>query len=141
MKKRSIGLLLALCMLLPLSACSGSEQTPEAETGIKEKLLSGVDRLEKSEQLYFENSLTITGIGVNFSGNAAKKTDTKSEPITAFEQGEHFGCFRARPSLPEAVSFVGLPAKMSGDLSCRRSIPCFGKSSCTKLKQRGKRCF
>lgn len=31
--------------------------------------------MKKSEQLYFENGLTITGIGVNFSGNAAKKTD------------------------------------------------------------------
>ena len=31
--------------------------------------------LKKSEQLYFKNGLTITGIGVNFSGNAAKKTD------------------------------------------------------------------
>ena len=75
MKKRSICLLLAVCMLLTLGACTKNESIPEAEQTIKEKLLSGVAQLEKSQHLYFENGLTITGMGVNFSGDVTKKTD------------------------------------------------------------------
>ena len=75
MKKRNICLLLAVCMLFTLGACDKTESIPEEEQTIKEKLLSGVDQLEKSRQLYFENGLTITGMGVNFSGDVTKKTD------------------------------------------------------------------
>ena len=75
MKKRIICLLLIVCMLLTLGACTNTQPKPEAEQTIKEKLLSGVGQLEKSQQLYFENGLTITGMGVNFSGDVTKKTD------------------------------------------------------------------
>lgn len=37
------------------------------QTQIKERLLSAVDGLEKSRQLYFEQGLTITGLGSNYS--------------------------------------------------------------------------
>lgn len=75
MKKRMICLLLGFCMLLSLGACSKKETILEAEQTIKEKLLSGVDQFDKSKQLYFENGLTITGMGENFSGDVTKKTD------------------------------------------------------------------
>ena len=64
-----------MCILLSLAACGNSEKTPEAEAGIKEKLLAGAAQLEKSRNLYYDNGLTITGIGVNFSGDVTRKTD------------------------------------------------------------------
>lgn len=75
MKRKIISSLLAISMLLGLVACGKTEKAPEAEVGIKEKLLAGVDQLERSQQLYFEDGLTITGMGVNFSGDVTKKTD------------------------------------------------------------------
>lgn len=75
MKKRIICLLLAVCVFLGLGACAKTEPLPEAEQTIKEQLLAGVNQLERSRQLYFENGLTITGMGVNFSGDVTKKTD------------------------------------------------------------------
>lgn len=75
MRKRIVGLLLVCGMLLGVTACSGTENNPESQAGIKERLLSGVDSLERSNRLYFENGLTITGMGVDFSGDVTKKTD------------------------------------------------------------------
>lgn len=75
MKRKIISSLLAIGMLLGLVACGKTEKAPEAEAGIKEKLLAGVDQLERSQQLYFEDGLIITGMGVNFSGDVTKKTD------------------------------------------------------------------
>lgn len=75
MNRKIISSLLAVNMLLGLAACGKTEAAPAAEAGIKEKLIAGVDRLEKSQQLYFEDGLTITGMGVNFSGDVTKKTD------------------------------------------------------------------
>ncbi|MGN0650451.1 MAG: extracellular solute-binding protein [Oscillospiraceae bacterium] len=75
MRKRIIGLLLLCGMLFGVTACSGTENISEPQASIKEKLLSGVESLERSNRLYFENGLTITGMGVNFSGDVTKKTD------------------------------------------------------------------
>lgn len=75
MRKRIVGLLLVCGMLLGVTACSGTENNPESQAGIKERLLSGVDSLERSNRLYYENGLTITGMGVDFSGDVTKKTD------------------------------------------------------------------
>ncbi|MGN1423332.1 MAG: extracellular solute-binding protein [Oscillospiraceae bacterium] len=75
MRKRIIGLLLVCGMLLGVTACSGAENNPEPQASIKERLLSGVESLERSDRLYFENGLTITGMGVNFSGDVTNKND------------------------------------------------------------------
>ena len=75
MKRRIICSILAMGMLLDLTACGKPEQTPEPEAGIKEKLIAAVDRLDRSQQLYFEEGLTITGMGINYSGDVTKKTD------------------------------------------------------------------
>jgi len=37
--------------------------------------LAGAAQLEKSRNLYYDNGLTITGIGVIFSGDVTRKTD------------------------------------------------------------------
>ena len=74
MKKRIICLLLSVSMLLTFGACANTQPMSEEQT-IKEKLLSGVDQLDKSKQLYFEDGLTITGMGENYSGDVTKKTD------------------------------------------------------------------
>lgn len=75
MRKRVMSSLLVLLLLFGLPACGNPEKTQGAEMGIKEKMLAGAAQLEKSETLYFENGLTITGIGVNFSGDVTRKTD------------------------------------------------------------------
>ncbi|MGN0743280.1 MAG: hypothetical protein ACI4L8_11545 [Candidatus Fimadaptatus sp.] len=69
MIKRMVCLILAACMLLGACASAGQEPT------IKERLLAGVDELERSGQLYFEDGLTITGMGVNFSGDVTRRND------------------------------------------------------------------
>ena len=61
-----------------LPACDRKENIKSSSDdtqGIKEQLLEGADNLEKSKELYFENGLTITGLGVNYSGDVTKKTD------------------------------------------------------------------
>ncbi len=61
-----------------LPACDRKENIKSSgddTQGIKEQLLEGADNLEKSKELYFENGLTITGLGVNYSGDVTKKTD------------------------------------------------------------------
>lgn len=75
MKRRIICSILAICILLGLTACGKSEKAPEPEAGIKEKLIAGVDRLDRSQQLYFEEGLTITGMGINYSGDVTRITD------------------------------------------------------------------
>lgn len=75
MKRRIISFLLAIGMLPGLVACGKTEKEPEPEMGIKEKLIAAVDQLERSQQLFFEDGFTITGMGVNFSGDVTKKTD------------------------------------------------------------------
>lgn len=75
MKRRIICSILAICILLGLTACGKSEKAPEPEAGIKEKLIAAVDRLDRSQQLYFEEGLTITGMGINYSGDVTRKTD------------------------------------------------------------------
>ena len=75
MKRRIICSILAICILLGLTACGKPEKAPEPEAGIKERLISGVDRLDRSQQLYFEEGLTITGMGINYSGDVTRKTD------------------------------------------------------------------
>ena len=77
--KRIVCLMLLACVLVGLGGCAGTQRapevTPEAERPIKERLLSGVEGLEKSNQLYFADGLTITGMGVNFSGDVTRRTD------------------------------------------------------------------
>lgn len=75
MKRRIICSILAICILLGLTSCGKSEKAPEPEAGIKEKLIAAVDRLDRSQQLYFEEGLTITGMGINYSGDVTRKTD------------------------------------------------------------------
>lgn len=75
MKRRIICSMLAICILLGLTSCGKSEKAPEPEAGIKEKLIAAVDRLDRSQQLYFEEGLTITGMGINYSGDVTRKTD------------------------------------------------------------------
>lgn len=70
-----IGSVHAIVMFLSLTVCGKTETPPEPEAGIKEKLIAAVDQLEKSPRLYFEDELTITGMGVNYSGDVTKKTD------------------------------------------------------------------
>lgn len=84
MKRTIISSLLIIGMLFGLAACGKTEAPPEAETGMKEKLLAGAAQLEKSGQLSFESGLTITGMGVNYSGDVTKKTDNYFWP--AIEQ-------------------------------------------------------
>ena len=73
MSRRIISLMAAVCLLFGLVGCA---KQPEAEAlTIKERLLAESGQLEKSELLYFEDGLVITGMGVNFSGDVTKKTD------------------------------------------------------------------
>lgn len=63
-------------MLLLLPACDRKENIKSSgddTQGIKEQLLTQADKLEKSNTLYFEDGLTITGLGVNYSGDVTKK--------------------------------------------------------------------
>ena len=91
MKKRIISSILAAGMLLGLAACGKQEPAlePVQEAGIKEKLLAGVGALDRSRQLYFEGGLTITGLGVNYSGDVTKKTDNFFWPAIEKMTGVH----------------------------------------------------
>ena len=60
--KKTLAIVLALTMLL--GSIGLAESTVEAYT---QKLLDAVPTLEKSESLYFEDGLTITGMGVHFN--------------------------------------------------------------------------
>ena len=73
MKQQISRMIAAGLALLCLSGCGKTE--PEPQLDIKERLLAGVSQLDRSEQLYFADGLTITGLGVNFSGNVTQKTN------------------------------------------------------------------
>ena len=73
MKKRIISLALAAGVLLSITACKKVEEAPQAN--IKERLLSSASLLEASGQLHFEDGLTITGIGSNYSGEVTNRSD------------------------------------------------------------------
>lgn len=75
MKKKLIAFLLPL-VLLSTAGCDSTQslkKTKETKETIKSRLLSAVKDLPRSKQLYFEDGLTITGMGVNDYGNAVKK--------------------------------------------------------------------
>lgn len=73
MKKRIVSIVLLIGMILSMAACQKTVEPPQAS--IKERLLAGASQLERSQQLYFEDGLTITGIGVDFSGEVTNKSD------------------------------------------------------------------
>ena len=79
MKRHFTRLIAGGLALLFLTGCGKTEPEgipePEANANIKQRLLAGAQQLERSQQLYFEQGLTITGMGVNFSGDVTKKTD------------------------------------------------------------------
>lgn len=79
MKRMPICVALAALLLFGLSGCAKAPEASVAqatpETTIKERLLAGVNGLAPSEQLCFEDGLTITGMGVNFSGDVTKWDD------------------------------------------------------------------
>ena len=63
------------CTVLFLSGCSGQKQkeTEPAETefsveSMRQELLEAAEKLDKSDELYFENGLEITGLGVTYDG-------------------------------------------------------------------------
>lgn len=72
--KRLIAGGLALLFLTGCGQTAPAEE-PQREEPIKQRLLAGVEQLDRSQQLYFENGLTITGMGVNFSGDVTRKND------------------------------------------------------------------
>lgn len=74
MKKRSIAFLL-IVMLLSITGCGRTQSLKESNTTVKQRLISAVQDLPQSKTLYFKNGLTITGMGVNYSGNAVKNGD------------------------------------------------------------------
>ncbi len=65
-----------LCLLISITSCSKADtETADTQPDIKERLISAADNLERSKLLYFKNGLKITGLGINYSGNATKKSD------------------------------------------------------------------
>ena len=83
MKKKMIVFLLPLA-LLSIIGCGSTQNIEETKETIKSRLLSAVQDLPQSQQLYFEDGLTITGMGVNDYGNTVKKGDNYYFP--AIEQ-------------------------------------------------------
>lgn len=71
--KRIVSIVLLIGMILSMAACKKAEEPPQAS--IKERLRAAASQLERSQQLYFEDGLTITGIGVDFSGEVTNKSD------------------------------------------------------------------
>ena len=71
--KKIVSIVLLIGMILSMAACKKAEEPPQAS--IKERLLAAASQLERSQQLYFEDGLTITGIGVDFSGEVTNKSD------------------------------------------------------------------
>ena len=76
MKRRLMSAMLAVCILFGLSACGRAPEAPvtqDPDRTIRERLLDGVGQVKRSGQLYFEEGLTITGMGVNFSGDVIRR--------------------------------------------------------------------
>lgn len=86
MKKRTAASLLAL-VLLSTAGCSSTQPTEAPKETVKERLISAVPQLPRSQQLYFADGLTITGMGVNYSGDAVKKGDNYYFPAVAQQTG------------------------------------------------------
>lgn len=59
-----------ICAALLLTGCSSSssDEGSFSVEGMNEKLLESAKTLPKSQNLYFENGLEITGLGVTFDG-------------------------------------------------------------------------
>lgn len=78
MKRKIIGQMLVCPAVLLLTAC-GKQTAPapaaDNPAGIKDRLLAAAASLQPGAQLYFEDGLTITGVGLNDSGNATQKSD------------------------------------------------------------------
>ncbi|MGN0650378.1 MAG: hypothetical protein ACI4KM_08075, partial [Oscillospiraceae bacterium] len=71
MKKRIISAV--SCALILLSGCRNTAPVEVADEGfsvedINQKLLDAVGKLPKSDTLYFDNGIEITGLGVTFDG-------------------------------------------------------------------------
>ena len=82
MKRMPICVALAALLLFGLSGCAKAPEASVAqatpETTIKERLLAGVNGLAPSEQLCFEDGLTITGMGSISQATSPNGTTTSS---------------------------------------------------------------
>lgn len=80
--------------------------------GIKKQLLEGADNLEKSKELYFQNGLTITGLGVNYSGDVTKKTDNFFWPAIQKMTGVDLDIFWAEEDARKCLA-AGMSAHLA----------------------------
>ena len=68
MRKRIVALMLAVAALLCGCSAKNDAQTGFMVEGMNQALLSAVETLPRSEALWFEDGLTITGMGVTYDG-------------------------------------------------------------------------
>lgn len=68
MRKRIVALILAVAALLCGCSAKTDAQTGFTVEGMNQALLSAVETLPRSEALWFEDGLTITGMGVTYDG-------------------------------------------------------------------------
>ena len=70
MKKKNIAAAGIICTAVILSGCSRQKQTEEAFSveQMRADLLAAAEKLEPSKELYFEDGLEITGLGLTYDG-------------------------------------------------------------------------
>ena len=98
-----------------LPACDRKENIKSSgddTQGIKKQLLEGADTLEKSKELYFQNGLTITGLGVNYSGDVTKKTDNFFWPAIQKMTGVDLDIFWAEEDARKCLA-AGMSAHLA----------------------------
>ena len=98
-----------------LPACDRKENIKSSgddTQGIKKQLLEGADNLEKSKELYFQNGLTITGLGVNYSGDVTKKTDNFFWPAIQKMTGVDLDIFWAEEDARKCLA-AGMSAHLA----------------------------
>ena len=97
MRKTAFGLVLLLVLSLLLGGCQ--EKTVPAEEGysaerMNEQLLKAAGQLSKSESLYFETPLEITGLGVTYDGRP-----------TSFDGCYYFPAIEAQTNVHVAIDW------------------------------------